>query len=154
MLWLILIMICQTMLETWPSGLSNEKTSRFLSEAIVPCFNGARQALIKTHNIIYGSKWHIWYTIWPEWHSGPILYYVSWAKTFRDSKFHGANMGPTWGPPGSRRPQMGPMLAPWTLLSGLPSGSRCCYNTQRGQDICSCQDRGESYNGREPRHHR
>ena len=28
-------------------------------------------------------------------------------------------MGPTWGPPGSCRPQMGPMLASWTLLSGL-----------------------------------
>ena len=28
-------------------------------------------------------------------------------------------MRPTWGPPGSCRPQMGPMLAPWTLLSGL-----------------------------------
>ena len=27
-------------------------------------------------------------------------------------------MGPTWGPPGSCRPQMVPMLAPWTLLSG------------------------------------
>ena len=25
-------------------------------------------------------------------------------------------MGPTWGPPGSCRPQMEPMLAPWTLL--------------------------------------
>ena len=31
-----------------------------------------------------------------------------------DSKVHGAHMGP----PGSCRPQMGPMLAPWTLLSG------------------------------------
>ena len=30
-------------------------------------------------------------------------------------------MGPTWGPPGSCRPQMGPMLAPWTLLSGKRS---------------------------------
>ena len=28
-------------------------------------------------------------------------------------------MGPTRGLPGSCRPQMGPMLAPWTLLSGL-----------------------------------
>ena len=28
-------------------------------------------------------------------------------------------MGPTWGPPGSYRPQMGPMLAPWALLSGM-----------------------------------
>ena len=27
-------------------------------------------------------------------------------------------MGPTWGPPGPCRPQMGPMLAPWTLQSG------------------------------------
>ena len=26
-------------------------------------------------------------------------------------------MRPTWGPPGSYRHQMGPMLAPWTLLS-------------------------------------
>ena len=25
-------------------------------------------------------------------------------------------MGPTWGPPGSCRTQMGPMIAPWTLL--------------------------------------
>ena len=25
-------------------------------------------------------------------------------------------MGPTWGPPGSCRPQMGPMLASWALL--------------------------------------
>ena len=31
-------------------------------------------------------------------------------------------MGPTWDPPGSCRPQMGPMLAPRTLLSGY------CYN--------------------------
>ena len=30
-------------------------------------------------------------------------------------------MRPTWGPPGLYRPQMGPMLAPWTLLSGAVS---------------------------------
>ena len=30
-------------------------------------------------------------------------------------------LGPTWGPPGSCRPQMGPILAPWTLLSGAVS---------------------------------
>ena len=28
-------------------------------------------------------------------------------------------MGPTWGPSGSCRPQMSPMWAPWTLLSGM-----------------------------------
>ena len=27
-------------------------------------------------------------------------------------------MGPMWGPPGADRTQVGPMLAPWTLLSG------------------------------------
>ena len=37
-------------------------------------------------------------------------------------------MGPTWGPPGSCRPQLGPMLAPWTLLSGrfVSRYSVCC----------------------------
>ena len=28
-------------------------------------------------------------------------------------------MGPTWDPPGSCRPQLGPMWAPWNLLSGF-----------------------------------
>ena len=38
----------------------------------------------------------------------PISEWIQWDKL----------MGPTWGPPGSCRPQMGPILAPWTLLSG------------------------------------
>ena len=37
-------------------------------------------------------------------------------KTSQIAKF----MAPTWDPPGSCRAQMGPMLAPWTLLSGSP----------------------------------
>ena len=37
-------------------------------------------------------------------------------------------MGPTWGPPGSCRPQMGPMLAPWTLLSGIPTVKEATYH--------------------------
>ena len=31
-------------------------------------------------------------------------------------------MGPAWSPPGSCRPQMGPMWAPWTLLSEMSFG--------------------------------
>ena len=31
-------------------------------------------------------------------------------------------VGPTWGPPGADRTQVVPMLAPWTLLSGLMLG--------------------------------
>ena len=33
-------------------------------------------------------------------------------------------MGPTWGPRGTDRTQVGPMLAPWTLLSGSHNRSR------------------------------
>ena len=29
------------------------------------------------------------------------------------------SMGPIWGPPGADRTQVGPMLASWTLLSGM-----------------------------------
>ena len=36
-------------------------------------------------------------------------------QRFPDSKVHGAN----YGPPGSCWSQIGPMLVPWTLLSGL-----------------------------------
>ena len=36
-----------------------------------------------------------------------------------DSKVHGANMGPIWGRQDPGGPHVGPMLAPWTLLSGI-----------------------------------
>ena len=32
-------------------------------------------------------------------------------------------MGPAWDPPGDDRTQVGPMLAPWTLLSGMVTGN-------------------------------
>ena len=51
-------------------------------------------------------------------------------------------MGPTGGPPGSCRPQMGPMMTPWILLSGMfynlygwAPGNRNCSNTC-GSMIC------------------
>ena len=37
-------------------------------------------------------------------------------------------MWPTWGPPGSCRPQVGPMLATWTLLSGILVHQYMPYN--------------------------
>ena len=37
-------------------------------------------------------------------------------------------IGPTWGPPGSCRPQMGPILARWTLLSGVTTDHRPTYS--------------------------
>ena len=39
-------------------------------------------------------------------------------------------MGPTWGPTGSCRSQMGPMSAPWTLLSGY-THTLTCTSVQR-----------------------
>ena len=36
-------------------------------------------------------------------------------------------MGPTWGPPGSFRSQMGPMLTPCTLLSGMATDELASY---------------------------
>ena len=49
-------------------------------------------------------------------------------------------MAPTWVPPGSCRPQMGPMLTPWTLLSGydnplLLEGSARSYKQNIFLDI-------------------
>ena len=63
----------------------------------------------------------VWYiaifpcsAVYMVFHTTPIFL----SKTPQITKF----MGPTWGPPGSCRPQMGPMLAPWTLLSGTRYG--------------------------------
>ena len=39
-------------------------------------------------------------------------------------------MGPTWSPSGGARTQVGPMLAPWTLLSGLHQ-AKPIYNIRR-----------------------
>ena len=36
-------------------------------------------------------------------------------------------MGPIWGSPESCRPQMGPMSAPWNLLSGNAQDFACCF---------------------------
>ena len=43
---------------------------------------------------------------------------MTWlVSCLHDSRFHGANMGP----PGAERTQVSPIVAPWTLLSGLIS---------------------------------
>ena len=70
------------------------------------------------HQFISNRQTYLALTIaWHESNHGP------------DSKF----MGPIWGPPGSCRPQMGPMLAPCTLLSGVTYTSRCGHQTHYGE---------------------
>ena len=71
------------------------------------------------------------------WHPSPIsqdefkvwIYKISswWQKiTCRQTQI-AMSMGPTWGPPGSCQPQMGPILAPWPLLSGEAGRHRMGY---------------------------
>ena len=43
-------------------------------------------------------------------------------------------MGPIWSPPGADRTQVGPVLAPWTLLSGC-----WCYHNGYRNTYCYCQ---------------
>ena len=70
------------------------------------------------------------------WHVKSYLYTVSYVhlsvftiETTQEVKRHYPSsqiarfVGPTWGKPGADRTQVGPMLAPWTLLSGLVSTS-------------------------------
>ena len=69
---------------------------------------------------ISGFYWTLCFTNvkWPRVLSSSlnVLLHFRWIMT-QIAKF----MGQTWGPPGSCWPQMGPMLAPWTLLSGETS---------------------------------
>ena len=53
-------------------------------------------------------------------------------------------MGPTWGPPGADRTQVGPMLAPWTLLSGVFSLESTCHDGIRARDNVNWQFRYQS----------
>ena len=57
-----------------------------------------------------------------------VLFYSFGHHYNPDSKVHGANMGPTWGPPGSYRPQMGPMLAHEPCYQGKALDEEA-YNT-------------------------
>ena len=57
-------------------------------------------------------------------------------------------MGPTWGPSGADRTQVGPRLAPWTLLSGYiiydgKTGSISAIFSSNGEQIAT----GREWNG-------
>ena len=51
-------------------------------------------------------------------HPGPLECDSIWNLT---TPLKARFMGPTWGPSGADRTQVGPMLSPWTLLYGTPS---------------------------------
>ena len=69
--------------------------------------------------VLMNQRWHKRGCRWGERNRNMIVDYHletfdHWIRLTQIAKF----MGPTWGPPGSCRPQVGPMLAPWILLSG------------------------------------
>ena len=72
---------------------------------------------------MYSTQCYTWY-----WGCAVLLstdFYLIWifcvtsfASYLETSTLIARFMGPTWGPSGADRTQVGPMLAPWTLLSG------------------------------------
>ena len=67
-------------------------------------------------------------TLWVLWKKRLFIMEAQWISTTPQiEKF----MGPTWGPPGSCRHQMGPMLAPrilllWTKYNNNSTSYFCC----------------------------
>ena len=60
---------------------------------------------------VYYLTWKVSLSVWfMLWYAGSCWWHVF----TQIARF----MGPTWGPPGSCRPQLGPMLTPCMLLSG------------------------------------
>ena len=49
-------------------------------------------------------------------------------------------MGPTWGQPGYCLPQVGPMLAPWTLLSGFVCRTSSTPSTSKSPNVVIVAD--------------
>ena len=47
-------------------------------------------------------------------------------------------MGPTWGPSGTDRAQVGPMLAPWTLLNGISTYVHTVTVKSYERGLCVC----------------
>ena len=77
--------------------------------------NQAQWPLTQAVNLIHPNQSaHVmWFTHnAPLWKSSSEFTHLDVATQI--AKF----MGPTWGPPGSCRPQMGPMSVPWTFLLG------------------------------------
>ena len=63
------------------------------------------------------DRWYITCSSWTDYHGTTSLI----------ARF----VGPMWGPSEADRTQVGPMLAPWTLLSGMPLGFwNCLFMTR------------------------
>ena len=77
----------------------------------------------RLHTDIFFAMYGIWHLNLPAFYIAPKKVYFH-AKNGREQAQITRFMWPTWGPPGADRTQVGPMLAPWTLLS-WNSFTRC-----------------------------
>ena len=64
-------------------------------------------------------------------------WYMYWLKTHIMQSLIASFMEPTWGPSGADRTQVGPMLAPWTLLSGMQLTFHTVYRWDKKYHIHS-----------------
>ena len=83
---------------------------------------------------MYSVSFFIWVVILGFLDRNVLYLWIPLSK-WNASAFYIGNifMGSTWGPPGSCRPQMGPMLSPWTLLSGIISP--CYYGNINAREV-------------------
>ena len=107
----------------------------------IPEFQADHTRPCDTFSFACWYKYNI-YHIYKQLHSAAISWdnclqkvaHKSRAWQIPDSKVHGANIGPSCS--GSCRPQMGPVLAPRTLLAGIENISlahlqKCCISQYR-----------------------
>ena len=71
--------------------------------------------------------------------SGPCDLY-GWGPVIRAPSLIARFMGPTGGPDGANRTQVGPMLNPWTLLSGIYG-----YSGNESKNSINCKLRTKSF---------
>ena len=102
---------------------------------VFQCLFSIYEALCNEKNVYFHWHQESWYLQAPEEYSGLSTSGATITKSIHCPRFKSGLqgkslmrlnmlpqitkfMGPTWSPPGSCQPQMGPMLAPCTLLSG------------------------------------
>ena len=105
-------------IQRWATGAIFEGTH---SESL-PCFINKPSEITRhsfTHMSLNTEKWNsnefIVFVKRPLW---PVPSLGWMIRGFNKGILIVMFMGPIWGPAGADRPQVGPMLAPWTLLPG------------------------------------
>ena len=88
----------------------------------------SRSRLVSNFMFILSNRIEFILTSWQQCCKDVYKTIRIWKHQFQPRNFAGSNdnasqtarfMGPTWGASGADRTQVGPMLAPWTLLSGV-----------------------------------